>query len=139
MSKTSLYRQKSMARIQSPEQLDDYLKVTNPGVWAVLAAVVLLLAGLLIWGSTAHITSFVQGVAVVDKGEMTITFEDEQAAKNVADGMTVMVGKATSQIQSVGVTTDGRIFALADTILADGVYEARVAYGQLQVLKLLLN
>ena len=33
----------------------------------------------------------------------------------------------------------GAVFALADTILADGVYEARVTYRQTQVITLLFN
>ena len=45
MEQTSVYRKASVERISSPEQLNDYLRVTNPSVWIVLAAVVLLLAG----------------------------------------------------------------------------------------------
>ena len=47
--KNNIFRQKSMERLSSPEQLNDYLKVTNPAVWVVLAAVIFLLAGLFIW------------------------------------------------------------------------------------------
>ena len=46
-----LFRQKALNRISSPEQLTDYLRVTNPGVWLILTAVMLLLAGLLIWSA----------------------------------------------------------------------------------------
>ena len=28
-----LFRQKSIDRVSSPEQLQDYMRVTNPGVW----------------------------------------------------------------------------------------------------------
>ncbi len=41
---TSFFRKKSLDRISSPEQLTDYLRVTNPGIWIFLAAVVVLLA-----------------------------------------------------------------------------------------------
>ena len=44
---SKVFRQKSMDRISSPEQLEDYMRVTNPGVWMVLAAVIVLLAGIL--------------------------------------------------------------------------------------------
>ncbi len=33
-----IYREKSLNYISSPEQLNDYLKVTKPAVWAILAA-----------------------------------------------------------------------------------------------------
>ncbi|HAG12584.1 MAG TPA: NHLP bacteriocin system secretion protein, partial [Ruminococcus sp.] len=37
--KAQVFRKKSLDRISSPEQLTDYLRVTNPGIWVVLAAV----------------------------------------------------------------------------------------------------
>lgn len=30
-----LFRQKSIDRVSSPEQLQDYMRVTNPGVWMI--------------------------------------------------------------------------------------------------------
>ena len=40
-----IYREKSLERIASPEELNDYLHVTNPAVWLIMAAVIILLAG----------------------------------------------------------------------------------------------
>ena len=45
----SIFREKSMERISSPEQLNDYIRVTTPSVWLVLAAIILLLVGMLAW------------------------------------------------------------------------------------------
>ena len=45
----SIFRQKSVDRVSSPEQLNDYIRVTTPSVWLVLLAVILLLAGMLAW------------------------------------------------------------------------------------------
>ena len=44
-----LFRKSSIDRVSSPEQLNDYIKVTNPGVWLVLAAVIVLLMGACVW------------------------------------------------------------------------------------------
>ena len=38
--KSKLFREKSLKAIESPEALNDYLRVTSPGVWLVLAAVI---------------------------------------------------------------------------------------------------
>ena len=46
---STIFRQKSMDRVTSPEELNDYIRVTNPSVWIVLIALVLLLAGMLTW------------------------------------------------------------------------------------------
>lgn len=39
-----IFREKIMERVSSPEQLGDYIRVTSPGMWMVMGAVVLLLA-----------------------------------------------------------------------------------------------
>ncbi len=139
MERSDLYRKESMDRIQSPEQLNDYLRMTNPSIWVVLSAVIVLLAGLLIWSAFARIDSHADGMAQVENGVMTVWFNDDAQVQNVSSGMEVTVGDSDSVIKSVGWSQDGAFFALADTDLADGVYEARVVYRSTQVLKLLFN
>ncbi len=46
---SEIFRKKSLERVSSPEQLNDYIRVTTPSVWLVLIAVILLLVGLLAW------------------------------------------------------------------------------------------
>ena len=139
MGQPNLYRKTSLERIQSPEQLNDYLRVTNPSVWIILAAVALILAGAILWASFAYINSFVTGAAEVKDGVMTVTFEDEAMAKNVKAGMNVTVGDTSSAIVSVGRASDGSLFAQAETALADGTYQVKVSYRKTQVLELLFN
>lgn len=42
-------------RISSPEQVDDYIRVTTPGMWLLVVAMLVLLCALLIWGFTMKI------------------------------------------------------------------------------------
>ena len=67
--KPSIFRQRSLERISSPEQLTDYLKVTNIGVWVILAAVIILLAGLFVWSMVGNLETITDGVAVVKDGQ----------------------------------------------------------------------
>lgn len=46
----SIFRKKSIDKVTSPEELNDYIRVVSPGVWLVMAAVILLLAGAIVWG-----------------------------------------------------------------------------------------
>ena len=59
----SIFRQKSMDRVSSPEQLNDYIKVTNPGIWVVLAAVIVLLLGFIVWGAVGTLETRVNVAA----------------------------------------------------------------------------
>jgi len=40
---------KSNEQVKSPEQLNDYIKVSNVSVWLVLLIIFSLLAGVLVW------------------------------------------------------------------------------------------
>ncbi len=45
----NIFRQKNLDRMSSPDQLNDYIRVTTPSVWLVLAALIILLIGMLCW------------------------------------------------------------------------------------------
>lgn len=48
-----LFRKKSMERISSPEELHDYMRVTSPRLWMILAAIIVLLIGFIVYASTS--------------------------------------------------------------------------------------
>ncbi len=50
MEEKSIFRKKSLERVTSPEQLNDYIKVTTPSVWMILFATLILIIGTLFWG-----------------------------------------------------------------------------------------
>ncbi len=134
-----IYRKKSLERIESPENLDQYLRVTGPSVWMILAAVIVLLAGLLIWSTTASIESYVKAQATVENGVMTLQFEDPEASEKVEAGMIVRTGSDEAEINIVGRQPDGNFFASALCEIPDGTYDVKVIYNTTQVLRLLLN
>lgn len=51
----NLFREKSIERVSSPEKLDDYIKVVSPGIWILLAAIIVLLLGILVWANVGTI------------------------------------------------------------------------------------
>ncbi len=134
-----IYREKSLDRISSPEQLNDYLRVTSPSVWIILAAIILLLAGLLLWSSVARIESAVTGTSEVKNGVMTIRFDEQQFAKNVEVGMPVSAGDTQTTVSNIGRDTNGLYIATANTTLSDGFYPVRITYKTTQVLDLLFS
>lgn len=52
----SIFREKSIERVTSPEELNDYMKVTTPKVWIVLIAVLIFLIGALTWAFGGSVT-----------------------------------------------------------------------------------
>ena len=53
--KKSVFREKSVTRVASPEQLNDYIRVSTPAVWLVLAAILLLLISVIVWGCLGRV------------------------------------------------------------------------------------
>ena len=46
---SDLFRDKSLEQVRSPEELNDYIRVTTPSVWLVLLGATILLLGALAW------------------------------------------------------------------------------------------
>ena len=43
------------SKITSPDQLNNYIRVTSPGIWIVIAAILVLLSGLFFWLFTGQL------------------------------------------------------------------------------------
>ena len=135
----SLFRKESLKRVSSPEQLNEYLRVTSPASWIVFGAAILLIVSLLIWSSVTAVESYAAGKAEVQDGVLTLVFDDTKKAENIEVGMDVRVGDTLTPVMSIGQDSDGNVFAVADTKLPDGSYEARVGYKSTQIIELLFN
>ena len=71
--KNQLFREKSMERVSSPEQLNDYIRVANPSVWLALAVVVFLLIGICVWGIFGKLDTVLR-VGAITEGERTVCY-----------------------------------------------------------------
>ena len=97
-----VFRQKSVERISSPEQLQDYMRVTTPGVWMVLAAVILLLAGLILSSALVNVESKITEQAVVAEDGLMLDIALPLSQKSlVAPGMPVRVADREAKIDMV--------------------------------------
>ena len=74
--------------INSPEQLNDYIKVTSPGAWLILSAILVFLAGFFFWIFTGQLeVSF--SSYVFTEGGNSQAFVDVNEAAKLKQGMTV--------------------------------------------------
>lgn len=79
MSNT-LFRKTSLEHVSSPEQLNDYIRVTNPGVWLVLGAVTVLLVAVLVWGFLGALPTTLSAQGLSVNGEVAVFLSQEDAA-----------------------------------------------------------
>ena len=135
---TQIFRQKSLEKINSPEQLNDYMKVTNPGVWIILAAVILLLAGLFAWASVGKLETTAGAMAVIKDGTATVTLT-EIAPAPITSEMLVRIESREYPISVVEHDEYGRAVAYAPVNLPDGNYDAKIIIETLSPLKFLFK
>lgn len=83
-----IYRKESLEKVKSPENLDDYIKVSNPGVWLLLISIIVLLAGMCIWGVFGTIEVTQEAQVEVSEGGIYCSIESK-GVKSLQDGMIV--------------------------------------------------
>ena len=85
-----LFRNKSIQKVSSPEQLDAYVRVATPGIWMLLAAIVVLLIGVCVWGVLGHLDTTLSTVAV-SKDNQTTVYVKAENVREVETGMKVIL------------------------------------------------
>ena len=153
-----IFRKKSIDRMSSPEQLNDYIKVTNPGVWMALAAIVILLIGVCVWGVFGKLETKLPVAAVSQDGQ-TVLYVKEDNIASVRENMSVYVGDETYKVtsvsaQPVAVTEEISEYARhtgelsigewvyivqIDGSLANGTYKAQIVTDSLSPLYFVFN
>lgn len=136
--KSNIFRQRSLDRISSPEQLTDYLRVTNPGIWVLLAAVIMLLGGLFAWSMVGSLETLTDGVALVENGQAQIMVTDSGKGEITSD-MTVRIGSDEYEIAAVEKDDFGRTVALAPVNEADGKYDVKIVIESIHPIKFLFS
>ncbi len=131
-----LFRQQVLDQMSSPEELNDYLKVTNPGVWAVLAAIILLLLGLLAWACVGTLQTKADAKVIIKKDAAAVVVPDPYT---VNEGMRVTVESQEYPITSTFVDEYGRTVGMANMALPDGTYEGTVVVEETHAIDFLLQ
>ena len=137
-NKPEIFRKKSIESISSPEQLNDYLKVTNVGVWIVFAAVIIFLGGLITWSAVGRLETTANGVAVVENKTAQILITDT-ANTDIEAGMTVRIGDEEYIITAVEKDSLGRNVAYAPVLESDGKYDVEIVVESVAPISFLLG
>ncbi|MBR5337248.1 MAG: hypothetical protein IK152_04630 [Lachnospiraceae bacterium] len=62
----SIFDVQSEDRVESPERLNEYIRVASPGVWAIVTALVIVFAAFIVWGFFGTIPKTIKLTGVVD-------------------------------------------------------------------------
>ena len=132
----TVFRKETLERISSPEQLTDYLKITNPGVWVILSAVILLLAGLFAWSMIGTLETTATAKVIVSNDTAQIVPID---ADIITEGMVFRVNSEEYTVALAENDDLGRYFGMASVDLPDGIYSGTIVVDQVHPIDFLLN
>lgn len=153
-----LFRKASIDRVSSPEQLNDYIRVSNPGVWMILAAIIALLIGVCVWGIFGQLETKIDTAGTCENGIFTCYVKEEKIGQirsgmtvNI-DGNTLFVSEISAKPTAVTAETDSYLLYLggfsegewlyevtADTELPDGTYKAEIVTESVSPMSFILN
>lgn len=133
----SIFRKKTLERISSPEQLTDYLRITNPGVWVVMSAIIFLLLGLFFWSMTGTLQTKVD--VKVNVENQTATIIPVSSDTLVAD-MPLQINSNEYVIAYTETDEYGRVYGIAVVDdLPDGVYDGTAVIEAIHPIQFLIN
>ena len=129
--KNKLFREKSMERVSSPEQLNDYIRVTNPSVWIALVAVVFLLVGICVWGVFGRLDTVLTAGAITEGGQ-TICYVKESDVSKLSHGMKVQLNGEEYAIAEIAAQPVPMDESFPDYLMhLGGIAEGEWAYAVL--------
>ena len=137
-------------RISSPEQLHDYMNVTGPGLWVILATVTALLIVLIVFASTVTMENTLDVQVTVERFEadgQTVPSILAILPQNQMDllevGMPVRLAGKTGRIEFFYQDTEetGLSVKMDDesAVLPDGIYDAQIVVESTTPISFLLN
>ena len=158
----NIFRKKSIDKVQSPEELNDFIKVSNPGIWLIIVAVILLIAGAIIWGIFGQLETVTGAVIYAENGTADVYFgADGAEATEAGQTIRVNIGDETvsgilGEIGGIPVQLDGEADAYilhisgmeagewvyeaeAEIDLPDGVYPAEIVTKSESAINLIFN
>ena len=156
--KKSIFRKQALDRISSPEDLDNYLVVTKPGIWFVLIAIIVLLIGTFSWMILGRLETSIN-VAVISSDNQVMCLVPSEKSQEVINSGTVTIAKKEYSLKDVGLSpqlitdeTDINIciaggleentlvLPLAvETSLPEGIYSGNVVIETVKPIKFILN
>ena len=138
MEDNQIFRQESIDRISSPERLQDYIRVTNPGIWIVLLAVIAMLVGILAVSCLQKLETKLPVEVSAVGGNITVTMPRDEGSE-IKEGMPLRVADQETTLDFVYQSDSRHISASAKLSIPDGKYDGDIVVESVAPITFLLN
>lgn len=146
-----VFREKSLERISSTDELHDYMRVTSPRLWMFLSVILALIIGFIVFACLVTIENNVETKAQVyrymDEGKDTMEIDVEipdTIGDTVHTGMTVWIEQEEGTIRAIydsDVSGKTAWVELKDPslFLKEGTYDAKIVMETISPIQFLIR
>ena len=154
----NIFRKKTLDKVTNPEQLNDYIKVSNPGVWMILVAIIIFLIWVCAWGYFGRLETKISAPLEVVNGKYTAYVKESEIVK-LKEGMTIKVDNIEAEIEEIstkalsatktldeyamhlgGINQNDWVFMLEGKIdLEDGIYLGQIVIESIAPITFVFN
>lgn len=135
-----IFREKSLQKVKSPDNLNEYIRVANPSIWLIMAAIIILLIGFCSWAVFGTVESVVEADVHCENGTITCYIAEEDIPK-IHVGMTVQFASHSGTITEI-IMGDGHFVKCplsVDAPIPDGIYDASIMVESIHPASFLIN
>ncbi|MBQ0014629.1 MAG: hypothetical protein MJ111_04820 [Clostridia bacterium] len=134
-----LFRKKSLKKIESPESLNDYVRVASPSVWILVIALAVLLVGVFVWGTFGALETTMPVRAVVENRVLWLVPDDINDVPASFDLSEKHVYRIEGEeYETYLYLTSDNCFA-CETKLEDGSYKAELVVESIKPISFIFN
>ncbi len=137
-NKSSIFSQKALDKVTSPEDLNGYLKVTRPGIWFVLIAFVILLIGVIAWAILGRLETTVN-VAVISSNNSVVCLVPTESCEDVLSSGKIKISDKEYTLKDAGYSKMTVTEDIGADIINNGLLTAGQEVIPLQVDAKLMN
>jgi len=154
---TEIFRQKSLERVSSPENLDKYIKSTTPSLWLLLGTIIMILIGVIAWSAFGKIDSASVVGCRAENGIVTSYIKEaeygklcddsymeinaEQYAITSVTGPSIISESSDTFLVQAAEISDGEWYytVTCSADLAGGEYKGKIVYERVSPITFIVN
>lgn len=143
-SSKRVFREKRITQISSPEDLNEYIKVSSAGIWITFSAIIIFLIGAIIWGIFGSIYAYQSGTVQVTNTRAKVSYmrtdETENPKSIELDGAYYSLTGSDSKVEEPALGDGMVTIDVTQPIpLPDGTYDCQVVVQEYRPISFILN
>lgn len=129
-----LFREESLEKAESPENINSYIRVISPGVWALVIAIIVAILGIIIWAVFGTVNSKADVKFRAEESGKAIVYLNESLIDNVKKGNSVLINGVTGKVTRIDMEP-----YMACDVLDDYLIHVNEIYGDTWVYEIHTN